>query len=75
MLSADRRPSVMAMGLFLLFVLAGKLPFIQNWLRIGLLHSTPAYAVVGAVIVTWLLLIRTIWRASWFARFVDKLEN
>ena len=74
-LSGDRRPIAMVIGLVLLFMLAARLPITQYLLKIAPLYSLEAYAIVGASVLLWMLLIRAVWRASWLSRWVGPLSG
>jgi hypothetical protein len=69
----------MAIGLFLLFILATILPLTQELLRLNTLGEIRDYLVIGLVVFVWMFVVRAIWRAPWLNRYVgilsDRLEK
>ena len=72
-LSDDKRPTWLAIGLILLFLIILFIEPLSNYF--GLIRfGWPLYLMLGVVAMVWALLLRTIWRASWFERFL-LIEN
>ncbi len=68
--SADKRPAILAGALFVLFQVIYRVPVLGNYF--GILHKREDHfwAIMGLVAI-WFLLIRSIWRARLFERFLD----
>ncbi len=77
--SGDWRNTYMAIVLFILFIAATYIPLTQELLRLAPLQDIQSYAIVGAVAIVWLFVVRAIWRAPWLNRYVgilsDRLER
>lgn len=77
--SGDWRNTYMAIALFVLFIAATYIPLTQELLRLAPLQDIQSYAIVGAVAIVWLFVVRAIWRAPWLNRYVgilsDRLER
>ncbi|MCB0163358.1 MAG: HAD-IC family P-type ATPase, partial [Anaerolineae bacterium] len=67
--SSDKRPALLALGLFILFQIIYFEPLLGSYF--GILHkpSGTYFGILGLVVV-WFFLIRTVWRAQIFERFL-----
>ncbi|MCB9078059.1 MAG: HAD-IC family P-type ATPase [Anaerolineaceae bacterium] len=67
--SHDKRPAFLVLGLFILFQIIYFEPLLGSYF--GILHkpSGTYFSILGLVIV-WFFLIRTVWRAQIFERFL-----
>ena len=70
-LSGDRRPTLLAAGLLLLFGFFLAVPPLRDFYGLIPLRSAADYVVIGLAIVIWVLLLRVAWRA----RLVDRYLN
>ena len=67
-LSGDRRPAILAVGLWFLFILITILPFTARILGLSTLRSPEHYLWVMVLLAVWVLVIRALWRTDWFRR-------
>lgn len=68
--SADKRPAMLAGILFVLFQAMYRIPPVGNYF--GLLHKPNSlYMMTMAMVIVWFFLIRAVWRARLFERFLD----
>ena len=68
-LSGDRRPTLLALGLMVCFLLFSFIPPLGALFALTPLPA-PAYALVVAAVVLWVLLVRWAWRANLLSRFL-----
>jgi cation-transporting ATPase E len=74
-LSRDWRNTFLAFVLLLLFILVTILPLTQELFRLTVLKDAWAYAIIGAVAIVWIFLVRAVWRAPWLNRYVGILSE
>lgn len=65
-LSKDRRPALLSVALFILFIILTLLPFLSAQLGIHPLRPVAHYVIVLALLAGWVLALRALWRAEWF---------
>ena len=70
-LSGDWRPTVLAVGLLILFGLFLIVPVLREFYGLIPLRQPADYLVIGLAVVLWMLLLRLAWRA----RLVDRYLN
>ncbi len=73
--SPDKRPAFMAAGLFVLFLVIWSVPPIGYYFGI-LVKPFPITMILMVLAVVWFFLVRAVWRANLFERFLglDKAE-
>jgi cation-transporting ATPase E len=69
-LSGDRRPALLALGMLLLFGLIVLLPPLRGFFELALLRPLD-YLLLAALAVGWALLLRALWRARFFERLLS----
>lgn len=67
-LSGDRRPAMLAIALWFLFLFLTVAPFPSRQLELQTLRPTEHYLFVLAALAIWVLALRALWRAGWFRR-------
>jgi len=67
-LSGDKRPAMLAVGLWFLFIFLTIAPFTSRILGLSTLRPAEHYLFVMALLAVWALVLRTLWRANWFRR-------
>ncbi|UCG25235.1 MAG: HAD-IC family P-type ATPase, partial [Chloroflexota bacterium] len=70
-LSGDKRPTILAVGMLLLFGLFLVVPALRNFYGLALLKKPVDYFIIALAVVAWALLLRFTWRA----RLVDRYLN
>jgi cation-transporting ATPase E len=70
-LSGDHRPTILAIGMLLLFGLFLAVPALREFYGLVLLRQPADYAAIAVAVVIWVLLLRFTWRA----RLVDRYLN
>jgi cation-transporting ATPase E len=68
-LSGDWRPTRLALGLLLVFLIISVVPGLRSLFLLSPL-TVQEYAVVLGTVVIWLLIVRWIWRARLLGRFL-----
>jgi cation-transporting ATPase E len=68
-LSGDWRPTILAGVMFAALVLANLLPSVRQVFELEVL-PLPGYLFIGGMVLVWAALIRYIWRARLFDRFI-----
>jgi cation-transporting ATPase E len=61
-LSGDRRPSLLVMGLSILFIVISFIRLAQHFLHVAPLRQPEDYAVIALIAALWALVLRFIWR-------------
>ncbi len=69
-LSGDWRPTLLALGLLLGYVVMLALPPLREFFELTSLHMSD-YAVIGGIAVAWWLMLLWIWRARLLERFLQ----
>ena len=73
--SGDWRPTLLAFGLFLLFVIAFNTPGIRDFYGLIPLRRTLDYLYIAGVVVAWVLALRAIWRGNLVDRYLNVTIN
>jgi len=68
-LSVDKRPSILAISMFLVFFLILILEPLRNFFEIIILPDY-WYMIIGGALLLWMFLLRYAWKAQWFERFL-----
>lgn len=68
-LSPDKRPTYLAFGLFLVFVVIMLIPPMRGFFELVLLRAQD-YAIIGGATLIWMLVLRFIWKYRVFQRFL-----
>ena len=75
-LAGDWRPTLLALGLFVLFFAGLQIPFLRDFYGLAELHQPADYLVIIGVTIVWTFLLRFIWRARLFERYLGiDLDN
>jgi cation-transporting ATPase E len=69
-LAGDWRPTLLALGLFVLFFAGLQVPFLRDFYGLAELHQPADYLVIIGVTFVWTFLLRFIWRARLFERYL-----
>jgi cation-transporting ATPase E len=69
-LSGDRRPALLALGMLLLFGLIMLVPPLRGFFELALLRPID-YLLLAALAAGWALLLRTLWRTRFFERLLS----
>jgi hypothetical protein len=68
-LSEDKRPALLAIGLLLIFIVVVAVKLLRDFFELVLLRPVD-YLVLGLAVVLWALVLRFVWRAHLFERFL-----
>jgi cation-transporting ATPase E len=68
--SGDWRPTILVIALLIVFIMILLVPSLRNFFDLALL-SPLDYALIATVAIVWSLMLRYIWRAQWFDRFLN----
>ena len=69
-LSGDRRPSFLALGMLLLYLLIKVTPSLRSFFDLTLLRTID-YLLITALAAIWSVLLRAVWRARLYERFLS----
>jgi cation-transporting ATPase E len=69
--SGDARPTLLAVGLFLLFLIALTLPMVHSFTGLTPLRQPNDYAIIGLVTILWVLALRRTWRTGIIDRYLN----
>jgi hypothetical protein len=69
-LSGDRRPAMMTIGLWFLFLILTIAPVTSRLMGLSTLRPTEHYLFVLALLAVWVAVQRSLWRAEWFRRLM-----
>ncbi len=70
-LSSDRRPTWLAIGLFLLFLASFVISPVRDFWGLMPLRQYTDYLIIGVVVIFWALALRYIWRARFLEKYLD----
>ncbi|MBK8034181.1 MAG: HAD-IC family P-type ATPase [Chloroflexi bacterium] len=68
-LSPDKRPTYLALGCFLAFIVFNVYEPARRFFELIVLKPTD-YLIIGLAVLTWALILRQAWRHDWFERFL-----
>ncbi|MGQ9908467.1 MAG: hypothetical protein ACUVS2_06480, partial [Candidatus Flexifilum sp.] len=68
-LSPDKRPTYLAIGMGLVFVIAMLIPPVRNFLELVPLRPAE-YLIIAGTWLLWMLTLRAAWRGRWLQRFL-----
>jgi len=74
-LTQDRRPTILAAVLFVIWNIFVWLPIVQRYISVSPLASLQDYLIVWGVALLWGLLIQLVWRLPWLNRGMDYLSS
>jgi cation-transporting ATPase E len=69
-LSGDWRPTLLAMGMLILFIVILAVPTLRNFFELTLMPAQD-YVFIAIGVVVWAVLLRLIWRVRLFESFLD----
>ena len=69
-LTSDKRPTLLAGGLLIAFVLIVLIAPLRQFFELLLLRPSD-YALIGAVVIVWTFVVRAAWRGHWFERLLN----
>lgn len=67
--SGDRRPTILMIGMFLIFLSVLFIEPLRHFFEMLVLSSATYVAIVAAVVV-WMVVLRAAWRGRWLERFL-----
>jgi cation-transporting ATPase E len=70
-LSSDRRPTWLAIGLFLLFLASFVISPLRDFWGLMPLRQYTDYVVIGVVVLLWAFALRYFWRARFLEKYLD----
>jgi len=70
-LSGDWRPTIVAIGLIVLFALFLLLPFLRDFYGLIVLRSWAHYLVIALAAAIWVFSVRFVWRANLVERYLN----
>ncbi len=70
-LSSDRRPTWLAIGLFLMFLASFVISPVRDFWGLMPLRQYTDYLFIGVVVIFWALALRYIWRARFLEKYLD----
>jgi cation-transporting ATPase E len=68
--SGDYRPTILAVCLFIIFLIALRVPDLAAFIELTPLDSTQDYLFIGLIVFFWLFAVRHIWRAGLVDRYL-----
>jgi cation-transporting ATPase E len=75
-LAGDWRPTLLALGLFVLFFAGLQIPFLRDFYGLAGLRQPADYLIIIGVAIIWTFLLRFIWRGRLFERYLGiDLDN
>lgn len=69
-LSSDRRPAYLAIGLLVAFAVIVLVAPLRQFFELVMLRPTD-YLIIGAAAVVWMFAVRGVWRGNWFERLLN----
>jgi cation-transporting ATPase E len=69
-LAGDWRPTLLALGLFVFFFAGLQIPTAREFYGLSALHQPSDYVVIIATVVIWTFVLRFVWRARLFERYL-----
>jgi len=69
-LANDWRPTLLAIGLFVVFLVSFVFPPLRNFWNLEALHQPADYLKIGVVIILWAFALRHTWRARLLERYL-----
>ncbi len=69
--SGDPRPTRLAIGLFLIFLIALTSPLIRRFTGLTPLQQPGDYVIIGAMTILWVIVVRHTWRAGIIDRYLN----
>jgi len=69
--SGDRRPTLLAFFLFLLFLLALIAPGVSDFYALTPLRQVNDYLIIAVITIVWMLVVRTVWRSGLVDRYLN----
>ncbi len=69
-LAGDWRPTLLALVLFVVFFAGLEIPVLRDFYGLSALHQPLDYVVLAAVTLVWTLVLRFVWRARLFERYL-----
>jgi len=70
-LSGDRRPTLLAIGLFFLFVVFLAVPPMRDFYGLTPLRQLDHYVIIALAVIIWLFVLRFVWRARLVERYLN----
>jgi cation-transporting ATPase E len=70
-LSGDWRPTLLAMGLFMLLLISPYVPILNSFFGLQPLRSAADGAIVAAIVLVWMGVLRLVWRYRLVDRYLD----
>jgi cation-transporting ATPase E len=70
-LSGDWRPTILAVGLLVLFAVFLAVPFLRDFYGLIVLRSWTHYLVIGLAAAIWIISVRIVWRANLVERYLN----
>jgi cation-transporting ATPase E len=70
-LSGDWRPTILAVGLLLLFAVFLVVPFLRDFYGLIVLRSWTHYLAIGLAAAIWSVSVRVVWRANLVERYLN----
>ena len=70
-LSGDWRPTLLSIGLLLLFIIFLVTPALREFYGLTLLRQSDHYVVIALAVIIWLFILRFVWRARLVERYLN----
>jgi cation-transporting ATPase E len=70
-LSGDWRPTLLAIGLLILFIVFLATPALRDFYGLTLLRRTDHYVIIALAAIIWVFVLRTLWRARLVERYLN----
>jgi cation-transporting ATPase E len=70
-LSGDRRPALLAIALFFLFVVFLVVPPLRDFYGLTPLRQLDHYVIIALAVIIWLFVLRFVWRARLVERYLN----
>ncbi len=70
-LSGDWRPTLLAVGLFVVLLASPYVPILSNFFGLAPLHSGVDRAIIAGIVLVWMGTLRLVWRHRLVDRYLD----
>jgi cation-transporting ATPase E len=70
-LSGDWRPTLLAIGLFVVLLISPYVPILNSFFGLQPLHSAADGVIIAAIVLVWMGVLRLVWRYRLVDRYLD----
>jgi cation-transporting ATPase E len=70
-LAGDWRPTILALGLFVVMVISPWVPVLNDFFSLGGLRQPVDALIIGGITLAWMLVLRFTWKLKLFDRYLE----